>query len=99
MNERCIEITEVEIFPVKFHSGLFAFASVVINNHIYLGSIAVHKKLSGGLRITYPTRKSNDTNFQIFHPISKEASSQIETAIFNKLKDVMPEVASYAEVS
>lgn len=82
-------VSEVKIEIVKPNNGLIGFASVVINDSIYLGSIAVYKKLNAqGYRILYP--KKGD--FDIFHPITKEASNLIEEAIFNKLEDVMSKV-------
>ena len=84
-----IKITEVKIEIVKPNNGLVGFASLVIDNSIYLSSIAVYKKLnSSGYRILYPKKGA----FDIFHPIIKEASNLIEEAIFNKLEDVMRKV-------
>ena len=84
-----MKITEVKIEIVKPKDGLIGFASVVIDNSIYLSSIAVYKKLNAqGYRILYPKKGV----FDIFHPITKEASSIIEEAIFNKLEDVMSKV-------
>lgn len=82
-------VSEVNIEIVKPNNGLIGFASVVINDSIYLGSIAVYKKLNTqGCRILYPKKWA----FDIFHPITKEASNLIEEAIFNKLEDVMSKV-------
>ena len=81
-----IKITEVQIEFIKPNNGMIGFASLVINDSIYLSSIAIHKKLSAeGCRITYPSKGQ----FSIFYPINKEVSKQIEEAIFNKLNDVM----------
>lgn len=81
-----MKITEVQIDLIKPHNGLIGFASIVIDDSLYLSSIAIHKKLNGSdFRLTYPTKNS----FNLFHPINKESSKQFETAIFNKLKDVM----------
>lgn len=85
-----IKISEINISFVKPVDGLVAFASVVANDDIYLGSIAIHQRLDGkGFRITYPTKKSNLTQRPIFHPINKATSAAIEEAVFKKLKNVM----------
>lgn len=82
-------VSEVKIEIVKPSNGLIGFASIVIDNAIFLGSIAVYKKLNAeGYRILYPKKGA----FDIFHPITKEASNLIEEAIFNKLEDVMSKV-------
>ena len=40
-----MQISEVQISIVKPSNGLIAFASIVIDESIYLGSIAIHQKL------------------------------------------------------
>jgi DNA-binding cell septation regulator SpoVG len=85
-----MKVTEVDIAFVKPRDGLVAFASIVLNDQLYLGSIGVHQKLSdGGYRLTYPTRKLGETQFQVFHPIRKSLGLAIEQAVFAKLKDVL----------
>lgn len=84
-----IDISNVKITEVKNSRGLVAFASVVVNSSLYLGSIAIHRKLDGrGYRITYPSKRSGDKDFQVFHPINAQTAKAIEQAIFNELKDV-----------
>jgi stage V sporulation protein G len=83
-------VTEVDIAFVKPKDGLVAFASVVLDDQIFLSGIAVHQKLVGsGYRLTYPTRKVGEAQFSLFHPIRKPIGLAIERAIFDKLKDVM----------
>ena len=85
-----IDVSEIQILPVKNSNGLIAFASCVINNCLYLSSIGVHSKLDGsGYRLTYPTRKIGNREINTFHPINREASAAIETAVINKINDVM----------
>ena len=84
-----MKITEVQIELIKPINGLVGFASLVIDDNLYLSSIAIHKKLNTeGYRLTYP----NKGQFTIFHPINKQTSSQVECAVFGKLKDVMNKV-------
>ena len=82
-------ITEVTIIPIKPKEGLVALASCVIDEKVYLGSIGIYTKLEGGYRLTYPTKKVGDKNFNIFHPISKEAGDKIEGAIIKRYEDLM----------
>lgn len=83
-------ISEIQIIPIKPKDGLVAFASLVINNSIYLGSIGIHKKLKGaGYRITYPTKKVGNENLHIYHPINREASEAIEKAILLKAEKIL----------
>jgi stage V sporulation protein G len=85
-----MQVTEVDIAFVKPKDGLIAFASVVLDDQIFLSGIAVHRKLVGsGYRLTYPTRRVGDGQLSVFHPIRKPIGLAIETAIFAKLKDVL----------
>jgi stage V sporulation protein G len=83
-------ITEIQILPIKPNNGLIAFASVVLDNCLYLGSIGVYKRLDGtGYRITYPTKKIGDNNINIYHPINIETSKTIEKAIILKAEELL----------
>jgi len=87
-----IFISEVQIECIKPNNGMIGFASLVINDSIFLSSIAVHKKLNAeGYRVTYPSKGQ----FKIFHPINQETSQAIEEAIFEKLNDVKSKVRGY----
>ena len=85
-----VRVTEVEITIVKPRNGLIAFASIVLDNQVFLSGIAIHRRLNGdGYRLTYPTRKVGDRAFDIFHPIRRPIGQAIETAILDKLNDVV----------
>lgn len=90
-----IFVSEIQIEFIKPNNGMIGFASILINDSIFLSSIAVHKKLSAeGYRITYPSKGQ----FQIFYPINKEISQMIERAIFKKLNDVMSKSKGYVQI-
>lgn len=87
-----MRISDVQITLVSPKNGLIGFASMLIDEAMYISGIAIHQKLNGsGYRLTYPTRKSGARDFDLFHPINKQASRIIEQAIFQKLKDVIHE--------
>ncbi len=84
-----IKITEIQITPIKPKNGLVAFASVVLDNSVYLGFIGVYTRLNGtGYRLTYPTKLVGEKSLNIYHPISKEASKGIEEAIIAKISEI-----------
>lgn len=83
-----MKISEVNITPVKPQNGHVAFASIVIDNGIYLSSIAIHTKLDGTYRLLYPNKKIGERFVNLFNPISREASKQIENAIFKKCEEI-----------
>lgn len=85
-----MKISEVNITLIKPRDGLIGFASLVIDDALFLSSIGIHQKLNGnGYRLTYPTKKIGANTMDIFHPINHEAGKSIETAVINKLNDVM----------
>ena len=85
-----MKITEIQIIPIKPQNGLVGFASVVLNNDFYLGSIGIHKRIDGsGYRITYPTKKIGDKNIDIYHPINAKTSRVIEEAIISKAEQIL----------
>lgn len=85
-----MKITEIQIIPIKPNNGLIAFASIVVDDNLYLGSIGIHTRINAsGYRLTYPTKPIGGKDLNIYHPINKETSTAIEQAIVNKYKEVM----------
>ena len=79
-------ISEVQVVPIKPQNGLVGLASVIFNNSLYLGSLAIYTRPTGGYRLTYPTKKLSKAN--VFHPIDKETGEQIERAVITKFEEV-----------
>jgi len=74
-------ISEIQIIPVKPKDGLVAFASCIINNQFYLGSIAIHSSFFApkGFRLVYPTKiLHNGTSLSIAYPINKETGAIVQ---------------------
>lgn len=85
-----MKISEVQIIPIKPKDGLIAFASVVLNECLYLGSIGIHSRIDGnGYRLTYPTKKVADKNLNLYHPINQELSRALEQAILQKAAEIL----------
>ena len=84
-----MRISEVNITPIKPQNGLVAFASVVLDDCLYLSSIGVYARLDGtGYRLTYPTKKVAEKSLNIYHPISKNLAKEIENSVLAKAKTV-----------
>lgn len=84
-----MRITEINIIPIKPDNGLIGFASVVLDNGLYLGSMGVYSRLDGtGYRITYPTKKVGGKDLNIYHPINRDLSQEIEAAITDKAREL-----------
>lgn len=91
------ELSEVQIIPIKAKEGLVGFASFVMNNSLYLGSIGIFTRPEGGYRLVYPTKKVGTRNINIYHPINKEFSQSIEKEVISKFEDVMKKYDRYDE--
>lgn len=81
-------ISEIQIVPIKPANGLVGFASFVFDNCFYLGSIGIYTRPQGGYRLTYPTRKATNGNFNIFYPINREIAEEVEKVIICKFEEV-----------
>lgn len=79
-----MKVSEVNIVPVKPSDGLIAFASIVVDDCLYLGSIGVHSRHDGSLRITYPTKKVGGKELNLYHPINRDTGKFIEQTIIKK---------------
>ncbi|MBP7075035.1 MAG: septation protein SpoVG family protein [Rhabdochlamydiaceae bacterium] len=77
------DIADIRIIPVRPINGLVAFASCTLGGTLYISSIAIHRKLDdSGYRLTYPTKKSGNKDFTLFHPLEPKLSKALEEAIF-----------------
>lgn len=88
--KNCTNVSEVQITPIQPRDGLIAFASCIVDHKLFLGSIGVFTTLSGGYRITFPTKKVGKDGFSvsIFNPINKEACEAITEVILNKVTNL-----------
>jgi len=84
-----MRISEVQIIPIKPQDGLVAFASFVLDDYLYLGSIGIVTRPQGGYRLVYPTKKVGFRNINLFHPINKSFAEHIEKEVIDKFEDVM----------
>jgi stage V sporulation protein G len=86
-----IDISEINIVPIKPKEGLLAFASCVLNNQYFIGNIAIYASLDGGnFRLVYPTKLlSNGKQISCFHPINRETGEALRKAISKKYEELI----------
>ena len=94
-----IKVSEIQIVPIKPQEGLVAFASFVLNNNLYLGSIGIITRLEGGYRLVYPTKKVGIRNINVYHPINKDFAKTLEKEVIAKFEDVMKQNDRYSEAN
>lgn len=90
---------EIQIVPIKPQDGLIGFASFVLDECLYLGSIGIITRPEGGYRLVYPTKKVGLRNINIFHPINKLFAESIEKEVISKFEDVMKKYDRYDQAS
>ncbi|MDE2222753.1 MAG: septation protein SpoVG family protein [Candidatus Omnitrophica bacterium] len=85
-----LEISEIQIVPIRAQNGLVAFASCVINKQFYIGNIAIHSTFSEDeFRLVYPTRVlANNRATSCVHPINKETGDAMRFAICKAFKEL-----------
>jgi DNA-binding cell septation regulator SpoVG len=90
------KITEIQIVPVKPNNGLVGFASFLLDEKLYLGSVAIYKRLNeDGYRLTFPTKKIGIRNINIYHPVNKDVMKEIEKNVLKKAEKVFLKEHSY----
>lgn len=82
-------ISEIQIQPIKPKEGLVAFASLVLNQDFYLGSIGIMTRPDGTYRLIYPTRVVAGRNINVYHPINKQAAEEVELAVIRAFEKVV----------
>jgi stage V sporulation protein G len=83
---KTIQITEVNIVPVKPNNGLIGFASFVVDENFYVGNVAIFSRLNGdGLRLVYPRKGEIDC----FHPIKREVGDFVEQIVKEKFHNLL----------
>jgi DNA-binding cell septation regulator SpoVG len=90
-----VKISEIQILPIKPLNGLVAFVSFVLNDSLYLGSIAIMTRPQGGYRLLYPTKKVGARNLNIYHPINREFAEVVEKEVIKKFEEVMNKYDRY----
>jgi stage V sporulation protein G len=83
------QLKEIQIIPIKPQNGIVAFTSFVLDDCLYLSSIAIITRPQGGYRLVYPTKKVGSREINVFHPINKDFAQIIEKAVIKKLEEVM----------
>jgi len=86
-----LKICEIQILPVKPRDGLLAFASFVLNDSIFVSSVALYSRPDGsGYRLVYPQKTlPNGKVLNVVNPISREAGETIQRAIETKFLELV----------
>jgi DNA-binding cell septation regulator SpoVG len=96
-----IQISEIQIIQVKPNNGLIAFASFILNESLFVSSIAVYTRLDNPdrYRLVYPSKLIGNKETNILYPIKKEVGGYIEKEVskqYNKLFKKCDEYVRYS---
>ncbi|MFH1189523.1 MAG: septation protein SpoVG family protein [Candidatus Omnitrophota bacterium] len=92
-----LDISEIQIIPVKPKDGLIAFVSFVANSQFYIGNVAIYTSpsASDGYRLVYPIKVlPNGKEINCVHPINRETGEQVKKSIVAKYQEVMGQFSS-----
>ncbi|MCF7875352.1 MAG: SpoVG family protein [Candidatus Omnitrophica bacterium] len=86
-----LEISEIQIIPVKPKDGLIAFCSFILNDQFYIGDIAIYTRPDGkSYRLVYPTKKlSNGKTVSCIHPIDKYAGDIVTEKVIKTYRQLL----------
>lgn len=79
-------ITRIKINKVeKTEKGLVGFASIVLDNKLFLNNIAIFKRLdSEKIRLVFPEKVSNEKKIKIFFPMTADFYKILEEEVEKK---------------
>lgn len=85
-----INLSEIQIVPVKPRNGLLAFVSFVLNKAFYIGDVAIYSRLNQeGYRLVYPIKVlPNGLKIHCFHPINRQSAQAIEEQVIKEFLEL-----------
>lgn len=83
-------ISEIQITPLHSKDGeLVAFANFTVAGAIRCKSVGILRRLHGGYRLAYPTKRLTDRQFNYFFPISRAIGQEIEDMVIAEYQRVI----------
>jgi DNA-binding cell septation regulator SpoVG len=88
-----INLSEIQIIPVKPRNGLIAFCTFIISDSFYVGDVAIYSRLTGGYRLVYPIKVlPNGAKINCFYPINHKSAQAIEEQIIKAFINLIEKV-------
>ena len=83
-----MKVTKINIKRIIEKDGLVGFATIVIDDCLYLGNIAIFSRLNKeGYRLVFPEKKIGERKVSIFHPLTSQFYFLLEESINKQIKD------------
>ena len=85
-----IELTEIQITPIRPREGLLAFCNFIINGSFFVGDVGIHSRFDGTYRLVYPSKTLlNGVTINVFHPINSEVGVEIEKQVQKAYEELL----------
>lgn len=85
-----MKISKIEYIPIRPKSGCLGFVSFVIDEELYVASVAVYSRLGGGIRLVWPKINNNGNQFATIHPITQDLAQKIESVVEEHVQKLLP---------
>jgi len=84
-----MKISKIKIKKVIPTKGLVGFASLVLEDSLQLGNIAIFTRLNepDKLRLVFPVKENGTNKISVFHPLTADFYFLLEKAITEKYKE------------
>jgi stage V sporulation protein G len=101
MNHQQINISDIQIIPINTKNGLVAFASFILNDSLYISSVAVYTRLGteNSYRLVYPSKSVGDKEVNVLYPVKKQVGEYIEQEITKALNNLLKRSDKYVRYS
>lgn len=86
-----MKISRVNIQKVTPIKNLIGFASVVVDDWLYIGNIAIFTRLGSDntIRLVFPEKKLKEGSVSIFYPLTREAYYVLEKEVQKKFNELI----------
>ncbi len=83
-------VSEVQVIPLHSYDGeLVAFANFTLAGAVRCKSVAILRRLHGGYRLTYPTKKLGSKHENYYFPINNVVGREIEDVVIAEYERVI----------
>lgn len=85
-----MKISKIVIKKLAPNKGHIGFCSIVIDDWLYLGNIAIFTRLNKepNIRLVFPEKRIGEKKISIFYPLSSSEYFKLEQEIFKKLQEI-----------
>ncbi len=90
-----IELSEIQIIPIKPYNGLVAFCSFVVNGFLFVGDVAIYNSPGRpeGFRLVFPDKVlRTGKKINVVHPITREAGDLITKTVVKRYRELQRKI-------